>query len=108
MATQSERFHAEGQRTAAKSAPSAKKPAGRGPRATPSQGRAKQHAEKKATYALEPTPSEGRPSRKSTRKSANRAKPDTNLVLAASRRKSTPEARARKANAQRARGRAGG
>jgi len=62
--------------------------------------REKQHAEKKATYAMEPVPEGGRPSRKSTRKSANRAKPDATFNLVEELRKSSPTARFRKARAR--------
>lgn len=63
-------------------------------------------AGKKATFAKETTAPGKRPSRKSTRSSANRAKPDTNLVLRSERAKRAPEdaARSTKARATRPRG----
>jgi hypothetical protein len=61
--------------------------------------RAKKHAGRKATYALEDRTS-GRPSRKSTRKSANRSKPDASLNAREALQKGSPAARYRKARAR--------
>ncbi len=58
------------------------------------------HAGAKATYALEIPSKKGRASRKSTRASANRSKPDSNLVLREGRRKGSPESRSRRARAR--------
>lgn len=65
-------------------------------------GHAKQHAEGKATHALEVTTS-GRPSRKSTRASANRAKADAQMNLSEEFRKGAPHAVAIKAEVKRER-----
>lgn len=54
----------------------------------------------KATYAQEAPSKSGRASRKSTRGSANRSKPDTNLVLRAERKVRAPTSRARRARAR--------
>jgi hypothetical protein len=82
MATRSEQAHAEEQRKNGSS--KSRTRAGRSkPGAPPgTRTRAKKHAGRKATYALEATeaPEGGRPSRKSTRKSANRAKADAGLT----------------------------
>ena len=96
MATKSEQFHAEEQRTSGGKA----EREGRSKPGIPAGERSheKKHAEKKATYAIEPASDQ--PSRKSTRKSANRAKPDTNLILREELQKGSPEAKARKAKAQ--------
>jgi|SRR5277367_3524502 len=64
--------------------------------------RAKQHAEAKATRALEVV-AKGRPSRKSTRASANRSKPDAPMNLTEESRKGAPRAVARTAQAKRGR-----
>jgi hypothetical protein len=54
-----------------------------------------QHADRKATFALEDSAT-GRPSRKSSRASANHIKPDNNLRRRQSRRTASPKARARR------------
>lgn len=95
MATKAEKFHVEEERAAANEHKAKVRPERSKPGAAPGERtRAKKHAGRKASYALEP-PREGRPSRKSTRKSANRSKPDTNLNLRETRQKTSPEARAR-------------
>jgi hypothetical protein len=97
MATRSENFRAEEQRKGPRAADGGARST---QKATASQEHAKTHAEKKASYARE-LPAEGsQPSRKSTRKSANRSKPDTNLILRESRKNRSPEARFRKSAAQ--------
>src|SRR5689334_3258570 len=97
MATKSERFRAKEQRAASINGSPKIRPERSRPGAAPGERtRAKKHAGRKASYALETTTT-GRPSRKSTRKSANRSKPDTNLNLRETRQKTSPEARARKA-----------
>lgn len=96
MATRSEKFHADEQRTGNDKA----KREGRSKPGIPADKRSheKPHAEKKATYAIEPESEQ--PSRKSTRKSANRSKPDTNLNLRENLQKGSPEAKARQAKAR--------
>jgi hypothetical protein len=92
MATRSEQFRADAQRTGKKKKrknPEAKKPT-----------RAKSHAAKKATYALEEAGGK-RPSRKSSRKSANRAKPDSGLNIREEIQKGSPERAYEKAAAKR-------
>ena len=84
MATKSEQFHAEQERTAAKKATVARAK----PDATTNES---DRAGKKATYAFEEA--EGRPSRKSSRKAANHAKPDTGLTLREQLVKNTPKER---------------
>jgi hypothetical protein len=97
MSTKAEQFKVEEERAAANAHKGRIRPERSKPGAPPGERtRSKKHAARKATYALE-APAEGRPSRKSTRKSANRAKPDANLNLREMREKSSPEARARKA-----------
>jgi hypothetical protein len=97
MATRSERFHADEQQHASKTAKkrqaehSLKK--GRIKRALHAHENV--HAAHKATVALEPRPATGRPSRKSSRKSANRAKFDANVELRGERAKVTPSSRYR-------------
>lgn len=101
MATRSEQFHAEEQRRGESAEERDRREARSKPGAPLSErSRAKKHAEKKATYALEETADGAQPSRKSTRKSANRAKPDANLTLRASLQKGSPEARYRKSSAR--------
>jgi hypothetical protein len=102
MATRSEQFHANEQRRG-ETPDDQRRRAARSKPGVPltERSRAKKHAEKKATYALEETAAGAQPSRKSTRKSANRAKPDTNLTLRESLQKGSPEARYRRASAQR-------
>ena len=56
-------------------------------------------AGRKAGVALEDS-AEARPSRKSTRKSANRSKPDSNLARRATRKTTSPKARARRSAAK--------
>lgn len=100
MATRAESHHAEEQRRGP--TPKARK------RAKAKKTRAQKlgsthpatHAAAKASYALEAPSKKGRVSRKSTRASANRAKPDSNLVLREERRKGSPENRSRKARAR--------
>jgi hypothetical protein len=106
MATRSEQFHADEQRTSAKS----HRRAGRTkPGVAPkNRSRAKDHAAKKATYALETTEGDKRPSRKSTRKSANRAKSDSSFNAVEELRKGSPESRFRKDRARAARARGAG
>jgi len=105
MATRSEQFHANEQR---KSAKSRMRPGRTKPGVAPkNRSRAKDHAGKKATFALETTEAEKRPSRKSTRKSANRAKPDSTFNAVEELRKGSPESRFRKDRAQAARARGG-
>jgi hypothetical protein len=92
MATRSQQFKADAQRTG--SAP---------PRdaaeAQPQEPHG--HAEKKATVAREAQAESGQPSRKSTRKSANHAKTDTGVVRAQQMKQSTPEARFARTDAHR-------
>lgn len=100
MATRAETHHAEEQRHGI--TPKARKRAKARRSRTEKLGaaHAKKHASNKASYALEVPSKKGRSSRKSTRASANRAKPDSNLVLREGRRKGSPENRARKARAR--------
>lgn len=95
MATRSEEYRSSEQRRARgkKKTSDPKKPSGG------TRSRAKKHAGRKATYALEDTGT-AKPSRKSTRKSANRAKPDANLNGREALQKGSPEARFRRANAR--------
>jgi hypothetical protein len=102
MATRSEQYHANEQRRGrGKKTRSGRTKPGVAPS---NRSRAKKHAGRKATYALEETES-AKPSRKSTRKSTNRAKPDANLNAREALQKGSPEARFRKASA-RAKGKA--
>lgn len=81
MATRSEQYKANAQRTGAAKAKKAKRAKASKPGSPlASRSRNKKGASKKATYALEEQ--KGRPSRKSTRKSANRSKPDAGLTRA--------------------------
>ncbi len=82
MATRSEQFRAEAQRKSR-----GKKRTGNAKPGKPA--RAKKHAEKKATFALEETG--GKRSRKSSRKSANRAKPESTLEIREQIQKGSPE-----------------
>lgn len=85
MATRSEQFHAEEQRKGGgtkKKKPSELKKA----------PRAKKHAGKKATFALE-----AGKSRKSTRKSANRSKPESSLEIREQAQRNRPSARRERA-----------
>jgi len=107
MATRAEQFHADEQRsgkTGTRKRRSRSKPGV--PRAKRS--RAKEHAAKKAPYALELTVNGARPSRKSTRKSANRAKPDAAFNATEELRKGSPEARFHKEEARSTRARGKG
>ncbi len=106
MATRSEQHHAAEQRRgwAGKTKAKRSKP-GVAPK---HRSRAKPHAAKKATYALEQTIAGTRPSRKSSRKSANRAKADSGLNLAEALSKDSPESRFRKARARATRVRGSG
>ena len=107
MATRAERFHADEQRTTEDTATAQQNKSRSRPGAPPAKRtRAKKHAEKKASYALETGDGGSRPSRKSTRKSANRSKPDANLNLREALQKGSPEARFRKERARRTRVRA--
>lgn len=108
MATRSEQHHAEEQRRGGANKTRAKRSK---PGVAPkNRSRAKPHAARKATYALEHTASGQRPSRKSSRKSANRAKADSGLTLTDALRKGSPASRFRKAQARasRVRGNGGG
>ena len=115
MATKAEKFRSETERAGAKKPKAPRKPrrdvqvdtakpktsatdrkAGGG---SPSRNRSKKAAGK-ASAALEDSVAGKRPSRKSTRKSANRSKPDTNLALRATRKTTSPKARARRAIAK--------
>lgn len=97
MATRAEQHQAEEQRKN-------REANGRGRAAKKSAGkttRAKKHAGRKATYALEEgTNASKRPSRKSTRKSANRSKPDASLVRREGMKKGAPTAKFRKSAAK--------
>lgn len=95
MATRSEQFRSDAQRTAKPRRRSQKK------LRKPHWSREKAHAGSKATHALE----EGR-ARESTRSSANRAKPDSALNVTEEVRESAPQSRARRtrAHARRVRG----
>jgi hypothetical protein len=100
MATRAQRFRSESER---------RHPSGAGkPKSSRRQpkkaafGRNKRHAAAKATVALETTQAGRRPSRKSTRASANRAKSDVPFDISEQRRKTSPQARARKSLAKRA------
>ncbi len=93
MATRSEQFRSESQRKGG-----AKKKRKNPAKTKPT--RAKGHAAKKATYALEEK-SAKRPSRKSSRKSANRAKPDAALNVREEIQKGSPERAYEKAAARR-------
>ena len=96
MATQAEQHRAEEQRRAQ----GKKTGAGRTKTgASKEWSRAKMHAGRKATYALEETDG-ARPSRKSTRKSANRSKPDASLNAREELLKGSPEQRYLKAAAR--------
>ena len=95
MATRSEDYRSAEQRRAR----GKKKPTAPAKRSAGVRSRAKKHAGRKATYALEDVTS-AKPSRKSTRKSANRAKPDANLNARETLRKGSPESRFRKAHAR--------
>ncbi len=108
MATRAQQFRADAQRTGAAKAKKAKRAKGSKPGIPKAaRSRAKKHAEKKATYALEPTPAKGRPARKSTRSSANRAKADAGLTGREQLRKGTPEAKYAKSRAKGTRVRGG-
>ena len=87
MATRSQEFRAEAQRTAR----TKKKPASLPdePRLTHNEAH---RLDRKSTHALEE--SSGRPSRKSTRKSANRIKSDSAQRITARIRNASPESRA--------------
>src|SRR5262245_30723843 len=104
MATRAETKRAEDQRRGMK--PKAKR---RLERKKPAVERHAKHpktrVEAQATYAREEQApgSKHRASRKSSRASANRAKPDSNLVLRAARAKGSPESRYRKGRAKAAR-----
>ena len=95
MATRSEQYHADAQRTGAAKAKKAKKAKGSKPGVPKAlRSRAKKHAGKKATYALEETKNpKARPARKSTRKSANRSKADAGLTGREQLRQGTPESK---------------
>ncbi len=88
MATRAEQFHGAAQRTGKPKHTSKRRPKKK------AWGRDKQHANAKATHALED--STGRPSRESTRKASNRAKADTALNLTEEKRKGAPTERARR------------
>jgi hypothetical protein len=92
--TKAEAFRSEAERTGRQKHASLRKPK------KAAWGRDKQHAQGKATHALEVVTS-GRPSRKSTRASANRAKGDAPMTLSAESRKGAPPAVARKAQVKR-------
>ena len=104
MATRAEQFHADEQRSGQASS---RRRRGQTKPGVPTKkrSRAKEHAAKKAPYALEVTTDGGRPSRKSTRKSANRAKPDTAFNATEELQKGSPESRYRKGRARLARAR---
>ncbi len=70
--------------------------------------RESKHAGSKATHALEETAAGRRPSRESTRGSANRVKSDAPLNVTEETRKGSPENRARRSRAKRARVRGSG
>jgi hypothetical protein len=95
MATRAEQFHADEQRTGR-----SRVRKGRSKPGVPrkKRSRAKAHAAKKATVALEVGGK--RPSRKSTRSSANRAKTDASYNRVEELRKGSPESRYRKAEAK--------
>lgn len=96
MATRAEQYRAEEQRKGKRKVRSGRsKPGVPGPKRT----RAKKHAAKKATYALEETKGK-RPSRKSTRKAANRMKPDAGLNRREELQKGSPENRYEKSAAR--------
>ncbi len=108
MATRSEQSRAEEQRSRRAANSGTKKTGGSKPGVAPrDRSASKEHAGKKATYALE-APIEGRPSRKSTRKSANRSKPDSGMNIREALQKGTPEAKYRKARAGSVRARGSG
>jgi hypothetical protein len=102
MATRAEQYHAEAQRTGRGGERKSVVTQGGGRKRKRSP--AKEHAAKKATYALE-QPSGRRRSRKSTRKSANRARSDTSFNLREEMQKGSPEQRFRKARARATRAR---
>lgn len=97
MATKSEQKKAETEIANARRKAGAKKTPKRSSKKKTA-SRSKDHAGRKATYALE----EGtaRPSRKSTRKSANRSKPDAALVAREELKKTSPSARYSRARAR--------
>ena len=100
MATRAEEFKSASERTAKpKSGIRAKRSKPGVP--TGERVKAKKHAQKKATYALEETA--GKATRKSTRKAANRAKPDSAFNITEQVKKDSPTARYRKAAAKRTR-----
>ncbi len=91
MATRSEQYKANSQR---KSRGNARKGASKPGKPS----RAKKHAAKKATYALEEKSATR--SRKSSRKSANRAKPESTLEIREQLQKGSPERAYEKAAAR--------
>jgi len=112
MATKAETFRSKKQRSGPKKAKSPRRPRRdtvvdtakpgvsatdrkAGGTSTAARNRSKK-AGRKAGAALEDSAS-ARPSRKSTRKSANRAKRDSNLARRATRKTTSPKARARRA-----------
>lgn len=97
MATRAERAHADEQKKGPNKKTIKKAAAKKAHRATPKNPRAKAHAEKKATYALEETGTKR--SRKSTRKAANRAKPDAAKTIHQENAASAPKSRARRSSA---------
>ncbi len=115
MATKAEAFRSEAERSGPKKAKKPKKPRRDTPVDTAKPGvsatarkagggstadrNRSEKAAGKASVALEDSARE-RPSRKSTRKSANRSKPDSNLARRATRKTTSPKARARRANAK--------
>lgn len=108
MATKAEQVRAENEKKGV-NPKRAKKAAQKKPAKTNDVAKESKATGKKATVAKETTAPGKRPSRKSTRSSANRAKPDTNLILRQERAKRAPTATARseKAKASRARGKSG-
>lgn len=108
MATRSQQYRAESERTGAAAK---KKTPKRRPKAKGRTRSAEHEAKaKKATYAAEETNTSAKKSRKSTRKSANRRKPDASLTTREELVKNAPQARAKKSarRASRVRGKAAG
>jgi hypothetical protein len=94
--TKAEEFRSQTERTGKERHASLRKPK------KAAWGRDKQHAQGKATHALEVV-TRGPPSRKSTRASANRVKGDAPMTLSAEARNGAPRAVARKAQVKRGR-----
>src|SRR5690349_5032127 len=101
MATRAENEHAQAQRKGV-NPKRAKKLSQRSQRKTKAEEAKKSTRRAKAAAYAKETPAKGtKASRESTRTSANRAKPDANLVLRAEREARSPKARAGRAKTER-------